>query len=291
MKNFGVRRNVNLKIKIRMSKFLTVPLSKLRFKDNISRRSKKVNIHAKDFQEFAQSIKDDGMLNPITVEEEKDETTGEIFYNILAGERRYRAALLHGFAEVPVNVRETKSNIEKLFTNAIENELRLELSNSEKANLYKDLRDALLETGMSKSNAAATVAFRLKREKSDIERFIKIKEKLIPELFRAFEGRGGIPLTVVTASTYAALTPDEQRTHYEEWLAYGGRPAPDYEIRARHQPISHRPIGELLGIRRSLSKMSDKAFYWKDGRLVDNDSVIRILNWFLSKGDESPFKE
>lgn len=271
--------------------FLTVPLSKLRFKDNISRRSKKVNIHAKDFQEFAESIRDDGIINPITVKEEIDPITKEIFYVILAGERRYRAALLNGFTEVPVNVREGKELIEDLFTNAIENEVRLDLSNSERACLYKDLRDALLETGMSKSNAAATVAFRLKKEKTDIERMIRIREKLIPELFRAFEGRGGIPLTVVAASTYAVLPPDEQRTHYEEWLAYGGRPAPDYEIRARHQPVIHRPIGELLRIRRSLSRLNDKAFYWRDGRLVDNESVLRLLNWFLSKGDEGPFKE
>lgn len=51
-------------------------------------------------QELADSIKQYGVLQPLLVSDKKD------YYEIVAGERRWRAAKLAGLKEVPVVVRE-----------------------------------------------------------------------------------------------------------------------------------------------------------------------------------------
>ncbi len=52
-------------------------------------------------QELADSIKAQGMVQPIVVR-----SVGDNNYEIIAGERRWRAAQLAGLAEVPVFIRE-----------------------------------------------------------------------------------------------------------------------------------------------------------------------------------------
>ena len=50
-------------------------------------------------QELADSIKQFGLLQPILVQDRKD------YYEIIAGERRWRAAKIAGLKEVPVIIR------------------------------------------------------------------------------------------------------------------------------------------------------------------------------------------
>src|SRR5438309_1949828 len=53
-------------------------------------------------EELAADIKERGILEPLIVRQRKEDG----FYEIIAGERRYRAAQIAGLTEVPVIVRE-----------------------------------------------------------------------------------------------------------------------------------------------------------------------------------------
>lgn len=85
--------------------------------------------------ELAESIKEHGILQPIVVT--PAETGG---YEIVAGERRYRAATIAGLDTIPALVR-TMTNQHKLELSLIENIQRRDLNAIETATAYLKLRD------------------------------------------------------------------------------------------------------------------------------------------------------
>lgn len=84
--------------------------------------------------ELAASIKEHGILQPIVV------TPKSGGYQIVAGERRYRAAKMAGLDKIPALVR-TLSNQHKLELSLIENLQRRDLNVLETATAYLKLRD------------------------------------------------------------------------------------------------------------------------------------------------------
>ena len=111
-------------------------------------------------QELADSIKQYGMLQPILVTPKDD------FYEIIAGERRWRAAKLAGLNEVPVMIRKYSEN-EVVEIALIENIQRDNLSPIEEAMAYKRLMEEFqlkqdeVAGKVSKSRAAITNSLRL----------------------------------------------------------------------------------------------------------------------------------
>jgi len=85
-------------------------------------------------EELADSIKNHGILQPIVV------TPADGKYQIVAGERRYRAAKLAGLDKIPAIVR-TLNNQHKLEVSLIENLQRRDLNVLETATAYLKLRD------------------------------------------------------------------------------------------------------------------------------------------------------
>ncbi len=83
-------------------------------------------------QELADSIKEKGILQPILVEKTGDK------YQIIAGERRYRAALLAHLTKVPIIIG-SFSKQEKLEIALIENIQRKDLTPIEEALAYESL--------------------------------------------------------------------------------------------------------------------------------------------------------
>lgn len=84
-------------------------------------------------EELAASIREKGVIQPIVVEAQKDGS-----YQIVAGERRYRAAGLAGLADVPVLIR-TFTRSEKLEIALIENLQREDLNPIEEAEAFAGL--------------------------------------------------------------------------------------------------------------------------------------------------------
>ena len=130
----------------------------------------------KDFDEdalmeLADSIKQFGVLQPILVQKKKD------YYEIIAGERRWRAAKLAGLKEVPIIVKEfTEQEIVEI--SLIENIQRENLNPIEEAQAYKRLltefhlkQDEVAER-VSKSRAAVTNSIRLLKLNEDVQRMV-----------------------------------------------------------------------------------------------------------------------
>ena len=85
--------------------------------------------------ELAQSIKENGIIQPIIVRQ-----SPVIGYEILAGERRYRASLLAGLTSIPAVVKQL-SDQEMMIQSIIENLQRENLNPIEEARAYESLVD------------------------------------------------------------------------------------------------------------------------------------------------------
>lgn len=122
-------------------------------------------------QELADSIKQFGLLQPILVQDRKD------YYEIIAGERRWRAAKLAGLKEVPVIIKNyTEQEIVEIAL--IENIQREDLNPIEEAQAYKKLltefnlkQDEVAER-VSKSRAAVTNSIRLLKLSEKVQQMV-----------------------------------------------------------------------------------------------------------------------
>ena len=110
---------------------------------------------------LADSIREHGMLQPILV---RPLSTGG--YQIVAGERRWRAARMLGLDEVPVNIREL-SDSEAMQIAIIENLQRENLNPVEEANGYNELIE---KYGMTQDKVAKMVG----RSRSSVANAIRI---------------------------------------------------------------------------------------------------------------------
>ena len=126
--------------------------------------------------ELSESIKQHGMLQPILVQERKG------YYEIIAGERRWRAAKLAGLKEVPVIVKKF-SEQEIVEISLIENIQRENLNPIEEAIAYKrlltefDLKQDEVAERVSKSRTAVTNSMRLLKLDERVQQMV-IEEKL-----------------------------------------------------------------------------------------------------------------
>ncbi len=113
------------------------------------------NFNAEDLQELAQSIKENGLFQPIIVRPKEDG------YEIIAGERRYRAAKMAGLLRIMAIVRHC-SDQQMAMLALIENLQREDLNVIEEAQAYEELaqkyelrqEDLAKSVGKSRSHIA-----------------------------------------------------------------------------------------------------------------------------------------
>lgn len=94
---------------------------------------------AEALQDLANSIKESGILQPILVMRAK--AGAKVPFQILTGERRFRAAKLAGLKEVPALIRDVANDQENLRIAILENVQRENLNPIELAQAYKKLVD------------------------------------------------------------------------------------------------------------------------------------------------------
>lgn len=139
-------------------------------------------------QELADSIKQYGIIEPIVVQKKGSR------YEIIAGERRWRAARIAGLKKVPVVIKEYSED--EIFTIAlIENIQRQDLNPIEEAVAYQKLiqelklkQDEVAEK-VSKSRTAITNSMRL------LKLDPRVQQMLIDEMISEGHGRALIPIT------------------------------------------------------------------------------------------------
>jgi ParB family transcriptional regulator, chromosome partitioning protein len=114
----------------------------------------------KKIAELQASIKDKGVLQPILVRETADG------YEVIAGERRLRAARANNFIEVPVVIKKVTDQ-EALVLALVENIQREELNPIEEAHAFRRLSD---DFGLSQEDVATSVG----KDRSTVSNLLRL---------------------------------------------------------------------------------------------------------------------
>jgi ParB family chromosome partitioning protein len=177
-----------------------IPLSKIKPNPYQPRKL----FRSEDLQELVQSVKERGILQPIVVRRKGDH------WEIIAGERRFRAAQKLGLLTMPV-MEVTASDVEALELALIENLQRADLNPLEEAEGYQRLQE---EFQMTQEQIAQKVG----KDRATVANTLRLL-KLSPDVRSLlFEGR----LSAGHARVLAALpTPQEQRKLADRIVSQG----------------------------------------------------------------------
>ncbi len=136
-----------------------------------NREQPRKNFDEDALEELAESIKQFGLLQPILVQDRKS------YYEIIAGERRWRAAKKAGLKEVPVIIKNLTDQ-EIVEISLIENIQREDLNPIEEAQAYKrlltefNLKQDEVADRVSKSRTAVTNSMRLLKLCDEVQQMI-----------------------------------------------------------------------------------------------------------------------
>ena len=238
---------------------------------------------AEDLQDLVQSVKEKGVLQPIVVRKK-----GEI-WEIIAGERRYRAAQKLGLLTIPA-VEVAASDVESLEIALIENLQRTDLSPLEEAEGYQRLGD---EFQMTQEQIAQKVG----KDRATVANSLRLL-KLIPEVKSLLASNR---LTAGHARVLAGLSsPQEQKKladkivndgltvrDAEKWLQ--GQKGPAKKSRALGHGKDPNVVKLEEDLRRWLgTKVTIKTQGRKKGTLCleyySLDDLDRILGLFRKAG-------
>ena len=160
-------------------------------------------------QELSESIKQYGILQPLLVSDKKD------YYEIVAGERRWRAAKMAGLKEVPVVVKEFSTQ-EIVEISLIENIQREDLNPVEAAMAYKRLIDEFhlkqdeIAERVSKSRTAVTNSMRLLKLDS------RVQQMMVDEMISAGHARAILAISDPEQQYNAAMKVFDEKLSVRE---------------------------------------------------------------------------
>ena len=160
-------------------------------------------------QELSESIKQYGILQPLPVSDKKD------YYEIVAGERRWRAAKMAGLKEVPVVVKEFSTQ-EIVEISLIENIQREDLNPVEEAMAYKRLIDEFhlkqdeIAERVSKSRTAVTNSMRLLKLDS------RVQQMMVDEMISAGHARAILAISDPEQQYNAAMKVFDEKLSVRE---------------------------------------------------------------------------
>ncbi len=200
-----------------------------------NRRQPRGSFDQQALEELAHSLREVGLLQPIVVRPLDDGR-----YEIVAGERRYRAAKLAGLDELPAVVRHTGDD--QLLTEAlVENLHRTDLNPLEEAAAYQQLLDdfALTHEGLAQ---------RLGKSRSSISNALRLLSLPVHVQHRLADGR----LSAGHARALAALDdPSNQARAADRVLEEG------LSVRATEELV--RGIGERPTAQATMSELGADA--------------------------------
>ena len=178
-----------------------------------------------DLNDLAESVREKGVLQPILVRPIKGEPNS---YEIVAGERRWRAAQMAKLHEVPVVIREM-SDSESLEIAIIENVQRADLNAIEEAAAYYELMERFKFT-------QEKVAKEVGKSRSHIANTLRLLT--LPESVRALVREG--KLTAGHARTLIGLPDAEKRA--QEIIAgmLTVRQAEQRSTTKKHGKVAHK---------------------------------------------------
>ena len=199
-------------------------------------------------EELAQSIKENGLIQPIIVRQ-----SPVIGYEILAGERRYRASIAAGLTEVPVIIKKL-SDQDMMVHSIIENLQREDLNPIEEAKAYQ----SLIEKGYTHADIAAKMG-KSRPYITNLVRLLTLPDFILNEVEAG-------KLSQAHARLLIQLSTDEQKK-----LLY----------RIQTEDLSVRQVEHLLKEEKNKKKSKEKNHFIKEEeenlkKLLGLDVQIRL---------------
>ena len=200
-------------------------------------------------EELAESIRAQGLIQPIVVRALVDTPSGEPDFEIIAGERRWRAAQLAGLADVPVVVRDVDDEAAMAMA-LVENIQREDLNPLEEALALKRL---IAEFGLTHEEAARAVG----RSRAAVSNLTRLTE-LPPDVQALLRER-----QIDMGHARALLGIDDPATQL------------DIARRVAREQLSVRAVEQLIKAQRAPNK--------RGGRKPSKDADTRRLEQSLSE--------
>ena len=191
-------------------------------------------------KELAQSIKENGLIQPIIVRQ-----SPVIGYEILAGERRYRASIAAGLTEVPVIIKKL-SDQDMMVHSIIENLQREDLNPIEEAKAYQ----SLIEKGYTHADIAAKMG-KSRPYITNLVRLLTLPDFILNEVEAG-------KLSQAHARLLIQLSTDEQKK-----LLY----------RIQTEDLSVRQVEHLLKEEKNKKKSKEKDHFIKE----EEDNLKKLL--------------
>jgi ParB family chromosome partitioning protein len=181
----------------------------------------------KALRDLSASLTQTGLLQPVVVRRLGDG------YQLVVGERRWRAAKLAGLTRIPAVIRET-SDAQSLELALVENLLREDLNPMEEAEAYQRL---LGEFGWTQEELAQ----RVQRDRSSVANCLRLLK--LPELIQADLRAGRLTMGHARALLALAAPADQLRLR-EEILAHA------WSVRATEEGVQARRAKPARRLRR-----------------------------------------
>ena len=201
-----------------------------------------------ELKELSESIKQFGVIQPLLVKKQGP------LYEIIAGERRFRAAKLAGLTEVPVLIRDYDEKRSKEVA-IIENIQREDLNAVEEALAYQsliteyDLSQEELAERLSKKRTTITNSLRLLKLEEEILNYIregKLKEGHGRALLAIPEGKKRLELAKECVEKNLSVREVEKRGQKQETQKKDGRKVLSKQFTSIFKDFESR-MGESLG--------------------------------------------
>ncbi|MDD2585053.1 MAG: ParB/RepB/Spo0J family partition protein [Syntrophomonadaceae bacterium] len=238
------------------------------------------NFDEASLQELAQSIKEHGMLQPLLVRLAGD---SEDTYQIIAGERRWRAAQVAGLTEIPVIIKEI-DDAEAAEISLIENLQRDDLSTVEEAMAYKNIMNSfgytqeMLAERIGKSRAHIANTIRILSLPAEILQMVEQKQ-ITAGHARAIIGAGSASELVQMAKAIANRGLSVRET---EELVKAGKQGKTTTKRMPDKPPEINELEETL--QKVLGTRAEIVRHKKGGKIeisyYSDDDLDRIMQLF-----------
>ena len=207
-----------------------------------NRAQPRKNFDEDALQELSDSIKQFGIIQPLIVQDRKDH------YEIIAGERRWRAAKKAGLKEVPVIIK-NYTDQEIVEISIIENIQREDLNPIEEALAYKrlleefNLKQDQVAERVSKSRTAVTNSMRL------LKLCDKVQQMIIDEMITTGHARAILSIEDPEEQyNIAQKIFDEKLSvrEVEKLMKNYGKPAKEKKMKDSQLEVIYRDIEEKL---------------------------------------------
>ena len=268
-------------------RILSLPIESIRPNPHQPRRE----FPTEELDALAESIRAQGLLQPIVVRPTSGGT-----YELIAGERRWRAATRAGFERLPALVRKTQDD-EMLPLALIENLLREDLNPIEEAEAYEEL---IGDAGWTHEGIASKVG----KSRSHVANTLRLLQ--LPADIQAEVSSGA--LSAGHARALLACDDEESMRALRARILEGGLtvreagrivspdPKPQAPRRTRSRTTDRSPSPETRDLEERLQRLYGTAVRIEDrggrGKLAfefySYDDLDRLVELLLASGDRSP---